>query len=119
MKKILIIDDEEGMRKALSKVLLTSGFEVIEAEDGIDGIYQAKQENPDLILLDIAMPELDGIEICKRIKGFEKLRKIPIIMVSSMSDQQLVDIALKEEASDYVAKPVKKRELLDKINKYL
>jgi CheY-like chemotaxis protein len=119
VKKILIIDDEEGMRKALRKLLEASGFEVIEAENGIDGISRAKKDAPDLILLDIAMPELDGIEVCKRIKEFEELRKIPILMVSSMIDRELVVIAIKEGASDFVAKPVKKKELLDKINKYL
>ena len=119
MKKILIIDDEGPIRKATGKLLKASGFEVIEAEDGIDGIYRAKQDTPDLVLLDIAMPELDGIEICKRIKEFEKFRKIPIIMVSSMSDQELIDIALKEGAADYIVKSFNKSELLDKISKYL
>lgn len=119
MKKILIIDDDGGMRLALRRLLEGSGYEVIEAEGGIDGIYRAKQETPDLILLDVAMPELDGIEVCKRIKEIENLRKIPIIMLSSMTDRELVVIAIKEGASDYLAKPVKKRELLDKINTYL
>ncbi len=119
MKKILVIDDDESVRKMLRVLLEGDRFEVIDAEDAIDGIYLAKHESPDLILLDLAIPEMDGIETCKRIKAFQGLRKIPIVMISAMADKTLADIALNEGAEDYIDKSFNKDELIGKINEYL
>jgi len=118
VKKILIIDDEELNRKLVRESIEGPEFVVIEAEDGSDGIYLAKKEMPDLILLDLAMPDVDGIETCKRLKEVEKTRDIPIIMLSAINEKKLIDIALKQGAADYFVKPIKQAELLSTINKW-
>ena len=115
MKSILVIDDEELNRKLAIKAIEGAGHKAIEAEDGSDGIYLAKKEMPDLILLDLAMPDVDGIEVCKRIKEIDKIKNIPVIMLSAMSDRKLIDIALKTGAVDYIVKPLKVSELIKKI----
>ena len=119
MKKILVIDDDESTRNMLRQLLEVAGFDVIDADDGIDGIYLAKHEKPDLILLDLAMPELDGIETCKIMKAFERLRGIPVVMISAIAERQLADIAINEGAADYLEKSFSKNELLEKISQYL
>ena len=116
MKKVLVIDDEEVNRKLMRESMEAAKFIVIEAEDGSDGIYLAKKEGPDVILLDLAMPDVDGIETCKRLKELEKTKDIPVIMLSAMNDKKLIDLALKQGAADYFVKPLRTSTLLNKIN---
>ena len=119
MAKILVVDDNEMNRKFASEILKSEGFETVEAEDGTEGVYLAKKESPDLILLDLAMPDVDGIEALKRIKQIEAVKKVPIIMLSAMGDKKLIDIATAAGAADYIVKPVNRQQLLDGVKKFL
>lgn len=101
--KILVVDDEREIRDLLKTSLSAEGYEVIVGSDGEEAMELAKREYPQLILLDIEMPGVDGIETCKRLKGEEKTRLIPVIMLTTLGDRDIE--AYLEGASDVVNKP--------------
>lgn len=105
MKKILVIDDDRFNRTFVRDALEKAGYAVIESEDGEQGIEKAGREAPDLILLDIVMPGLDGIDVCHRLKALESCKNTPIVMYTSLDEDRLIEIALKAGASDYIIKP--------------
>lgn len=105
MKKILVIDDDRFNRTFARDALENAGYAVIEAEDGEQGIEKAGREAPDLILLDIVMPGLDGIDVCHRLKDLDACNNTPIVMYTSLDEDRLIEIALKAGASDYIIKP--------------
>ena len=105
MKKILVIDDDQFNRTFAREALEEAGYAVIDAEDGAQGIAKAGQEAPDLILLDIVMPGLDGIEVCLCLKQLDACKNTPVIMYTSMDEDRLIEVALKAGASDYIIKP--------------
>lgn len=119
MKKILIIDDNIRGRKLLLEVLQKAGYDATEAEEGTEGVYLAKKVLPGIILLDVAMADVDGIEVCKRLKEINKVRNVPIVMLSGMDDKRLVDMAIKAGAVDFLFKPFQAPELLSKVGKYI
>ena len=84
--KVLVVDDEWEIRDVLSKFLTEEGYEVLEASNGEEAIELAERENPQVILLDVIMPGMDGIETCKRLKAEEKTRFIPVIMATVLWD---------------------------------
>ena len=116
MKKILVIDDEKLNRKLIIKAIEGSHHEAIEAKNGTEGIELVQKEMPDLILLDLAMPDIDGIEVCKRMKKIDNIKDIPVIMLSAMSDKELIYLAIKAGAVDYIVKPLKTAELIKKLD---
>ena len=101
--KILVVDDEREIRDFLQASLSAQGYEVVVASNGEGAIGLAKTENPQVILLDIEMPGIDGIETCKRLEADEKTRLIPIIMMTSRGDRDIE--AYLEGAADVVNKP--------------
>ena len=101
--KILVVDDELHVRGVLSEFLTQEGYEVIVATNGEEAIELAETESPQVILLDIKMPGIDGIEVCNRLKAHEKTRSIPIIIVTSYADRDFE--AYLEGADDFVTKP--------------
>ena len=105
MKKILVIDDDRFNRTFARDALEEAGYAVIEAEGGVQGIEKAGREAPDLILLDIVMPDMDGIEVCRKLKELDACRNTPIVMYTSLDEDRLIEIALKAGASDYIIKP--------------
>jgi len=111
-EKILIIDDEKEIRKLLHIVLSTNGYKVEEAENGKDGITYAAFLNPDLILLDLGLPDIYGLEVLKRIREFSKS---PIIILSVREQESNKITALDSGADDYVTKPFSTGELLARI----
>jgi len=116
MKKILVIDDEEEFVVFIKTNLeLRGDFEVAVALNGEEGIELAKSVKPDLILLDIIMPKVDGFEVLKQIRERENTKSIPVIMVSARSDDQSMMKALKLHNDGYIIKPVKIEELQEKI----
>lgn len=117
MKKILIIEDEENIRELVTYNLKASGYETIEAEDGLTGITQAYKVKPDLILLDIMLPGKDGYEICRELR--QDNIKTPIIMLTAKSEEVDKVLGLEFGADDYVAKPFGIRELLARIKAVL
>jgi two-component system cell cycle response regulator DivK len=118
-KLILVVEDQEDNRRILRDLLTNSGYEVIEAVNGLEGVSSAETYRPDLILMDIQLPGIDGYEATRRIKSNNHLKKIPIIVVTSyaLSGDDLK--AFKVGCDAYVAKPFSPRKLLAKIREYL
>ena len=114
-KTILIVDDEKTILNLLSCNLIKEGYNVIEAKDGLEAITIAQEEKPDLILLDVMLPKLDGLSVCKRVKN---IMNVPILMVTAKDDELDKILGLELGADDYITKPFSIRELLarDKAN---
>jgi len=111
--KILVVDDEPGVRGFLRDLLAEEGYEVVLASDGEEALGLAELENPEVILLDINMPGIDGIEVCKRLKAREETRYIPIIIITALDDRGF--LAYLEGADDFVTKPFNSMELTFRI----
>ncbi len=118
-KRILVIEDHEDNRRIMNDTLSAAGFEVIEAVTGDAGVAMAESECPDLILMDIQLPGIDGYEATRLIKAKPELRHIPIIAVTSYALSG-DDVKAKEAGCDaYLAKPFRPRELLAKVREFL
>ncbi len=118
-KTILIIEDQEDNRRILRDLLTNSGFEVIEAVTGLEGVTAAEAHRPDLILMDIQLPGIDGYEATRRIKANSDLQKIPIIVVTSYALSGDDVKAFEAGCDAYVTKPFSPRNLLAKIREFL
>ncbi len=118
-KVILVIEDQEDNRRIMQDLLTSKGYKVIEAVNGLDGVNAADIHRPDLILLDIQLPGIDGYEVTRRIKANPDIRKIPIIVVSSYALSGDDVKAFEAGCDAYVAKPFSPRKLLAKIREYL
>jgi two-component system cell cycle response regulator DivK len=118
-KCILVVEDQEDNRQILRDLLTSAGFDMIEAENGADAITAAEANRPDLILMDIQLPILDGYEATRRIKANADLKSIPIIVVTSYALSGDEDKARLAGCDDYVAKPFSPRDLLAKIKAYV
>ncbi|OVE79937.1 DNA-binding response regulator, partial [bacterium J17] len=115
--KILIIDDEDTVRSSLADNLLYEGYQVVTANDGSKGIEQFKTESPDLVILDLMMPGIDGLEVCKQIRS-EKAQT-PIIMLTGKCSEVDKVVGLELGADDYLTKPFGMRELFARIKAVL
>ena len=118
-KKILIVDDEADMRVMFSTRLEISNFEVIEAEDGEEGLEKAKKEKPDLIVLDLMLPKINGFEVCRMLKFDDNYKNIPIIVLSALSQQNEREKATQCGADAYFIKPFDLSLLVTKIESLL
>jgi two-component system alkaline phosphatase synthesis response regulator PhoP len=116
---ILIVEDEKDIVKMLDYNLKKEGYRVITASDGEDALDLAKLRQPDLILLDLMLPGLDGLEVCKELKNERKTRPIPLIMLTAKAQESDKVIGLELGADDYVAKPFSPRELIARIKAVL
>ena len=112
IKTILVIDDEPAIRDLLKYNLEREGYQIIEASDGVEGISVALEQKPDIILLDIMLPKLDGLSVCKRIKNS---MNIPIIMLTARSEEIDTILGLELGADDYITKPFSVRELAARV----
>lgn len=119
MIKLLIIDDEDDIRQILSYNLKKEGFDVYTAENGDAGIKMCKTVMPDLILLDVMMPEMDGIEVCEIIRKTPELEHILICFLTARSEDYTQIAGLDAGADDFVPKPVKPKVLISRINAIL
>jgi len=119
MKKILIVDDEKDIVETLSFMLKAKGFECICAYDGEEGLTLAKTQKPDLVILDVMMPKINGYKICRLLKFDNKYKTIPIIMVTARSQDEDKIIGEETGADEYITKPFEFGTVLEKINKYL
>src|ERR671931_2828934 len=117
-KKILIVDDTEWNRELLVQ-LLEDEYDIVQAVDGEDGVKKTEQENPDLILMDLGMPVMDGWEATRRIKANDALRHIPIIAVTSHAMVGDEIQAREAGCDDYIPKPVDENVLLQKVKKFI
>ncbi len=104
MKKILIIEDEKTLRFLIAQALTEEGFEVDEAVDGEEGIQKLKENKPDLILLDLLLPTIDGFEVLSRIKRDSGLESISVIILSNLGQEEEIGRGLKLGAIDYLIK---------------
>ena len=118
-RQILVVEDQEDNRRIIRDLLTSTGYELIEATDGAAGVRLAGSARPDLILMDIQLPVLDGHEATRRIKQDPELRHIPIIVVTSYALSGDDAKALAAGADAYVAKPFSPRQLLATIRKFL
>jgi len=118
-KKILIVDDEEDILNMVQMRLEATGYEVVTASDGNTAYDKAKTECPDLIVLDLSLPGMDGYNVCRLLKFDEKYRYIPVIMLTAKSQQEDKDWGKKVGADLYLTKPFETKELLDGIENLL
>jgi two-component system cell cycle response regulator DivK len=118
-KRILVIEDQEDNRQIVRDLVTASGYELIEATTGEEGLEAAARERPDLILMDIQLPGIDGYEVTRRIKADPNLRQIPIIAVTSYALSGDDKKAFAAGCDGYVTKPYSPRLLLAKIREYL
>jgi two-component system, cell cycle response regulator DivK len=118
-KRILVIEDQEDNRQILRDLLTNADFEVIEAVDGEAGLAAAAAHRPDLILMDIQLPGIDGYEVTRRLKADTLLHAIPIIAVTSYALAGEVDKARAAGCDAYIPKPYSRRQLLAKVREYL
>lgn len=118
--KILVVEDEEILLTALSEELKQEGFEVLGAKDGIEGVEKATKEKPDLVLLDLVMPRLDGIGALKQMKENTETKDIPVVILTNLSDYDKISDALSLGAMDYLVKAnYRLEELIQKIKTVL
>ena len=115
IKKILIVDDSPTERHVLNDLLTKAGFEVVASDSGEDAIHKSKQAKPDLILMDVVMPGLNGFQATRAISRDPETNAIPVIMCTSKSQETDKIWGLRQGARDYVVKPVDRETLLAKI----
>ena len=119
MSRILVVDDDPAGLRLVKYMLSPEGYEVLTASNGIEGLRTALQEVPDLIVLDVMLPGLDGFEVCHRLRSGAKTARIPVIMLSGKAQAIDRDTGLKVGADEYLVKPVDRRELLDIVQRLL
>jgi CheY-like chemotaxis protein len=118
-KKILIVDDSATTLMMEQMVLRGQPFNVITARNGREAIDRAAAEKPDVILMDVVMPEMNGFEACRRIRQEPELRTVPIIMVTTRGEEQSMETGFQSGCTDYITKPINGAELLTKVRSYL
>jgi len=116
---ILVVDDEQDLLDLIEYNLRQEGYDVIKAENGKDGIQMAKEHMPDLVLLDIMMPQMDGIEVCDRMREDSTLSHIPIIFLTARSDEKTEIEGLNKGADDFITKPISTTKLVSRIKAVL
>jgi CheY-like chemotaxis protein len=119
MAKLLFVEDNSDIRRLLAKRLARRGYEVVEAVNGEEGVRLAESESPDLILMDMAMPVMDGIQASCEIRKRPELAGVPIIALTAFSDEGKREAAAKAGCSDYITKPIQFDGLLTKIQTWL
>jgi two-component system alkaline phosphatase synthesis response regulator PhoP len=117
--KVLIIDDEEHIVELIRYNLENAGYDAVEAYNGVDGVKAAKNEKPTLILLDVMLPMMDGLEVCRKLRKDDTTKHIPIIMLTAKSEEIDKILGLELGADDYITKPFSVRELLARIKAVL
>ena len=119
MAKLLIVEDNELNRDMLSRRLMRKGFQIVMAEDGQKGVEMSLSENPDLILMDLSLPIMDGWEATSTIKNAEETKEIPIIVLTAHAMAGDREKALEAGADEYDTKPIEFKRLLGKIKDFL
>jgi CheY-like chemotaxis protein len=119
-KKILLVDDS-GTTLLMEQMILKNytKYESVTAKDGLEAIERAVQEKPDLVLMDVVMPRMNGFEACKRMRLEEGLQETPIILVTTRGEEQYVEAGYQSGCNDYITKPINSRELVALLDSYL
>ena len=118
-KKILVVDDEQDLVETIRSKLSSEGYKVFAAHTGVEALEKAKDTKPDLILLDIMMPELNGYQVCKKIKEDDSLKNIPDVILTAKAQESDKFWGLETGADDYITKPFEFKSLLKTITKHL
>jgi two-component system cell cycle response regulator DivK len=118
-KKILIVEDNKDSRELVIKVLKNRGYLLVEAVDGEDALLKATEQIPDLILMDISIPKIDGFEVTRRLKERENCKDIPIIALTAHAMKGDKEKALQAGCDGYISKPINVRQLPDQIQAFL
>ncbi len=115
-RKILAVDDEPDLLLIIKTALLGEGFEVVTATNGPDALAMAEDEKPDLILLDVMMPEMNGFEVLQALRDNEATERIPVIMLTGLSEREKIRDALAAGIDYYIVKPFQLNDLVAKVN---
>jgi len=118
-KRVLIVDDEPDILKTVIFRLKKAGYQVITARDGKTALELAREERPDLILLDVRLPVMDGCDVCQSLKSDDNFKKIPVIFLTASVADKIADKTKASGANDYIIKPFEPEELLDKVKNIL
>ena len=119
MKKVLVIEDNETNLYLMRTILQKLGFQVIEAQDGASGVELARDEKPDLILMDIQLPVMDGFEATKKIRTIKEMKNIPIIAITSYAMVGDKERILNAGCTAYIEKPIEPRSFIEELKKYV
>ncbi len=114
--RVLVIDDDPEVVDMLGLLLRTKGFDVLKAYQGIEGFKMARRELPDVVLLDIMMPDIDGYEVYRRLRLEEETKSIPVVFISAKGKDEDIEKGLSCGAQGYIVKPFRAAVLVDKIN---
>ena len=114
-KTVLVVDDEQSIRELLTFNLQKEGYDTLEAEDGVTAVDLAIEKKPDLIMLDVMLPKLDGISVCKKNRYALNISNIPIIMISAKDEESDKIVGLEMGADDYITKPFQIREVMARV----
>ena len=124
--KILVVDDDPDILDALSMILESKGYQVVTAQDGIEGLASLKAEKPDVLILDLLMPKMDGFAVCKELQDprWSKYKDVPILILTSVREEASrrryeLETGLELDVDDYVEKPVSPDVLLDRVEKLI
>ncbi len=118
-KRILLVDDSETSLLMARMILSKANYDILVAKDGQQGVDAAVKERPDLVLLDVVMPRMNGFEACAKLKAQKETEAIPVIMVTTRGEESSVETGFASGAADYVTKPVNGLELLSKVRNLL
>jgi DNA-binding response OmpR family regulator len=124
--KILVVDDDPDILEALTVILESQGYQVVTARDGVEGLANLKAEKPDLMILDLLMPKMDGFAVCKELQEprWSKYREIPILILTSVREEASrrryeLETGLELDVDDYVEKPISPDTLLERVGKLI
>jgi DNA-binding response OmpR family regulator len=116
---VLIVDDEPMTRNLLRMMLSYAGYRIYEAEDGLDALEKIRQYTPDIVILDVMMPNMDGIDVCKQIRQDKSTAELPVIMLSAYTQPTAVEAGLAAGADKYLTKPIARKVLLEHVEALL
>ncbi len=118
-KKILVVDDEVDLVETIRFPLEMEGYDVLVSYNGEDALNQARKENPDLIILDLMLPKLDGYKVCRLLKFDERYKHIPILMLTAKTQEKDKILGKETGADEYITKPFEMDDLMEKVKAYL
>lgn len=119
MSKVLVVEDSPAQRQMITELLKNSGLKVIVAVDGVEALENIAQSSPDLVILDIVMPRMNGYEVCRRLKTDPKTKNVPVVICSSKGEEFDRYWGMKQGADAYISKPFQPKELLGTIKQLL
>lgn len=118
-RRILIVDDEPDVLELLAYNFKVNGFKVLKATDGVDALSKLADSRPDIILSDIMMPNMNGVDFCKHLKMSQEFKHIPVVFLSAADDDYVTLSAMSAGGEDYISKPVRMKSLIERINRRL